>query len=383
MRPKLVLLASEFPPGPGGIGRHTYELASHLTLLSWDVFVVAPQPYAGAEACNTFNAQLPFRFQPMASGAFALVRYARRCLTLARLLIRERPSVLIASGERPLWAGAVANALTRVPLVVIAHGTEFHRKNALPKFLTRLAVRRASAIVAHSQYTKDLLRRAVPRAASAKVIPPGVRDRFFHPLPNRAEIRERLGLQGRSVLLTVGRLCQRKGQDTVIQALPQVVVKHPATLYLMAGLPENRLELECLAGKLGVAGNVRYLGVLSDEELRTYYNAADLFVLVSRATPEGDVEGYGMVVLEAAACGRTAIVSSGCGLEEAVDHGRCGVIVPPDSPDETAKAILRLLDDVGLRADLEERALSFARSCGWEVRAAQYAECLREAIGPR
>jgi phosphatidylinositol alpha-1,6-mannosyltransferase len=221
-------------------------------------------------------------------------------------------------------------------------------------------------------------------ADRTSLVPCGADDRRYRPGLDSEELRERLGIGSRRVLLTVGQLSERKAQDVVIRALPTVLREHPELVYVMVGLPTRVQELDRLAGQLGVREHVLFAGLVPIDDLALFYNLADLFVLVSRRAEDGNVEGYGIVVAEAALCGVPAVVSRGCGLEEAVLEGRTGLLVNPDDPRATATAILRLLADDALRREMGEAAQSHALETGtWARRVAAYDRILRRVIGGR
>ena len=166
----------------------------------------------------------------------------------------------------------------------------------------------------------------------------------------------------------------------VIRALPRVLAAHPNVVYVMAGLPEKQAEYTALAQELGVAHALRFAGLVDDDDLPPLYNRADLFVLVSRRTSDGDVEGYGIVVQEAALCGLPAVVSRDCGLTEAIREGETGVSVPPDDPAATAAALIALLDDDAARRRMGDRARELAAQATWAERVADYDRLLRALV---
>jgi phosphatidylinositol alpha-1,6-mannosyltransferase len=198
------------------------------------------------------------------------------------------------------------------------------------------------------------------------------------------DLREKLGIGTWRVLLTVGQLSERKAQDVVIRALPSVVQTHPDLVYVMVGLPTRVQELGRLAVELGVQEHVRFAGLVRADELPLYYNLADLFVLVSRRARDGNVEGYGIVVAEAALCGVPAVVSRGCGLEETVVEGRTALLVQPDDPSATARAIQRLLFDDPRRQEMGRVARRNALESGtWAKRMVVYDRVLKRVAGER
>src|SRR5262249_5202438 len=139
--------------------------------------------------------------------------------------------------------------------------------------------------------------------------------------PAIRQARRELGVPPGPLLVTVGHVTKRKGQDVVVRALSRIVEAVPDVHYLVAGLPTLGPELLRLAAELGVAERVHLLGRVDETRLPAVLNAADLFVLTSRRTESGDVEGFGIAVVEAALCGKPAVVSADSGLAEAVRDG--------------------------------------------------------------
>jgi phosphatidylinositol alpha-1,6-mannosyltransferase len=192
------------------------------------------------------------------------------------------------------------------------------------------------------------------------------------------ELRQRLDLVGARTILTVGNLTERKGQEVVISALPEVLRKVPEARYLMVGLPTEEPRLRTLSESLGVSDAVRFVGYLKHQELVAAYNCCDVFAMTSQHTAAGDFEGYGIAVVEAALCAKPAVVSEGSGLEEAVVAGETALVVPQSDVPATADALVTLLGDESLRARLgqaaQERALAEQT---WRARAVDYDWLLR------
>ena len=380
--PRLLLLSSEFPPGPGGIGTHAYQLARHLTARGWVVTVVTAQEYAPPAARAAFNRRQPFAVVPLTGreSGWAATTVAR-LRTIRRAIRAARPDLLLATGRRALWLAAILDPLYRLPTVAVGHGSEFHSESAVARALTGRAIAGAAAVVAVSDYTAGLVR-AAGRPRRLVVIPNAADgDRFrpmsASPLPGAPAL---LPPPGAPVLLTVGRVGDRKAQDVVIRALPRVLATHPNVVYVMAGIPEKQAAFTALAQELGVAHALRFTGAVDDDDLPALYNRATLFVLVSRRTAGGDVEGYGIVVQEAALCGVPAVVSRDCGLTEAIREGETGVSVPPDDPEATAAAIVALLDDDAARTCMGRRARELAARATWADRVADYDNLFREVL---
>jgi phosphatidylinositol alpha-1,6-mannosyltransferase len=379
--PRALLLSSEFPPGPGGIGQHAFQLARHLTRLGWLIHVLTPQPYVTAAERDAFNGQQPFAITPLPDRGAGGGWMAARMRLIDDAARAWRPSLLIATGQRALLTAAAFSAFHRVPWAAVGHGSEFLSRSALSRAMTRRALESAATVIAVSEYTAGLIR-AGARPRRLTVIPNAADDERFRPGLATDELRARWGVGVGPVVLTVGQVSERKAQDVIIHALPRILAERPDATYVMAGLPTLKEPLAALAAELGVAARVRFAGMVSDEELPLAYNLADVFALVSRRTAGGDVEGYGIVVQEAALCGVPAVVSRDCGLTEAIREGETGLSVPPDDPQATAAAVLALLNDEPRRREMGRRARELALAATWSGRITEYDRALR-AVLPR
>jgi phosphatidylinositol alpha-1,6-mannosyltransferase len=175
------------------------------------------------------------------------------------------------------------------------------------------------------------------------------------------EFKAGAGLNQKRILLTVGNVSDRKGQDVVIRALPGIITQVPDAHYFMAGLPTKEKEFGRLAHQLGVASHVHFLGPVDDARLVGLLNCCDVFVMMSRHTVD-EFEGFGIAVVEAALCGKPAVVSQDSGLSEAIDDGVTGLSVPEGDERATAEAIISLLQNDTLRtrmgAAAQRRALA-------------------------
>lgn len=361
---RLLLCSSEFPPGPGGIGTHSYQLAAQLSRLGWEVRVVTPQELATDHEIVAFNSAQPFGVVRQPRWRTVPLLVLRRFLTAWRVAWEWRPDVVVASGQIEVWYCARLAALLGRPWVALAYGSEFlFYRGALRSRAIRRSFEGADAVVAISQYTRDLMRDAGVCPRRVEVVPCGAEAEAFRSGVDVSDFRLRYDLPlGQRYVLTVGSVKERKGQDIVIRALPQLVREFPDLVYLVAGRPFPHEGFQRLAEELGVANHVRFLGRVDSEDLAALYNLSEVFVLVSRRTQQGDVEGYGIVVIEAALCGRPAVVSRDCGAEETVADGETGLIVDPGDPDGTARAIGRLLRDDELRARMGRKAEERARA---------------------
>ena len=373
---KLLLFPSEFPPGPGGIGSHAYQVALHLCKMGWAVTVLSPQEYAQLDEVRAFNDSQPFQVVPLVgTSPLRPLTALNRFSMLYSWVKNWQPDVMLASGARPVWLAALLARLCPLKWMAVGHGLEFGTSSFWCRQLSRRAYSAADGVICVSHYTRGRMLEMGVAPKLEVVIPNGADEESFQLLePDKIiDFRRRLGLEQNPLLLTVGHVSERKGQDIVIRALPLVLKSAPEAHYLMAGLPTLREPLANLARSLGVEDRVHFLGRLDPETLVRAYNACDVYIMTSRHSRSGDFEGYGIAVVEAAFCGKPAVVSAGSGLEEAVKADETGLVVPQEDPEATAGAIVRLLNGETLRRQLGEKARE--RALGeqtWTNRIAEY-----------
>lgn len=185
------------------------------------------------------------------------------------------------------------------------------------------------------------------------------------------------------MLLTVGNVSDRKGQEVVIRALPGILDQVHNAVYWMAGLPQKQAPLTSLADQLGVAHAIRFWGKVPLEQLRMLYNACDLFLMTSRQCADGDFEGFGIAVIEAALCGKPAVVSDNSGLAEAVIDNQTGLLVPQNDPVATAQAVINLAQNPALLSAMATQAYHQAIAHQtWDHVGSQYLDVIHKIINP-
>lgn len=266
------------------------------------------------------------------------------------VVIRNRIGAVHAGRVLPEGiVGWLIAQLAGKPIVIYAHGEEITTWRQSGKFKAmRFAYRRADRIVANSDFTRDELLKLGVSPDRITVISPGVDiDRFKPDLP-ADHLRASIGLRAeQKLILSVGRLSRRKGFDRVIQALPELLDSGLDVAYALIGIGEDHDYLLGLAQELGVADRVHLLGHVSPADLPFWYNACDLFAMPNRAI-DGDTEGFGMVFLEAAACGKPALAGDAGGTGAAVEDGITGLRVNGEDGAKVVDALRRLLSDTSL-----------------------------------
>ncbi len=257
---------------------------------------------------------------------------------------------------RALPEGLVAwlvGRLTFHPVVVYAHGEELTTWGNGGKYRAmRFTLTHADTVIANSDHTRATLVDMGVRPERIALIYPGVDTDVFRPGLSCEDLRKSVGVdQGCKLILSVGRLSRRKGFDMVIRSLPLLSQQGLDVRYALIGIGEDQGYLSGLARELGVEERVKLLGHVSPEDLPRWYNACDVFVMPNREI-NGDNEGFGMVFLEAAACGRPVIAGQDGGTGSAVRDGETGFRVDGKRLESVAERLADVLGDGQLAAHL-------------------------------
>ncbi|WP_301176267.1 glycosyltransferase family 4 protein, partial [Actinomadura geliboluensis] len=362
-------VTNDFPPRPGGIQAFVHGLAARRPAGS--VVVYAPAWKGAAE----FDARQPF----------PVVRHPGSLMLPEPGVLRRAADVLRAEGCDSVVFGAAAPLGLLAPalrrrgaerLVGITHGHEAGWA-ALPvaRHLLRRIGDDLDVLTYLGEYTRARLARALAPRAAARLarLAPGVDEKVFHRNTGGEEIRARHGLADRPVVVCVSRLVPRKGQDALIHAWPRVLREQPDAALLLVGGGPYRDRLQRLAASLGVDRSVVFTGGVSWEELPAHYDAGDVFAMPCRTRRRGlDVEGLGIVYLEASATGLPVVAGDSGGAPDAVLDGETGLVVPGRSVAGIAAALTGLLADPARARAMGERGRAWIeREWRWEVQAAR------------
>jgi phosphatidylinositol alpha-1,6-mannosyltransferase len=359
---RTLVVTNDFPPRPGGIQQFVHALATRLP--AGEVVVYAPSWKRDA----LFDSEQPF----------PVVRHPGSLMLPVPNVLKRAREIARAEGCDAVWFGAAAPlGLLAKPLradvgrfVASTHGHEvgWARFPAARQALRRIGTT-TDVVTYVSEYTRSRMAPAFGKGATLEWLPSGVDTDVFHPGAGREDVRRRLALADRPVVVCVSRLVPRKGQDVLIRALPEVRRRVPGAALLLVGGGPDMPRLQRLAAETGMADHVRFTGSVPWQELPAHYAAGDVFAMPCRTRLGGiDVEGLGIVFLEAAATGLPVVAGDSGGAPDTVREGETGHVV--DGRDVTAVAarVGDLLEDPRRAAAMGAKGRAWVESeWRWDV----------------
>ncbi|MFJ1790508.1 glycosyltransferase family 4 protein [Kitasatospora griseola] len=352
---RTLIVTNDFPPRPGGIQAFVHNMAVRQPAGS---IVVYASTWRDGREVAEFDAEQPF----------PVIRDRTRMMIPTTRVTRRAAEILRAENCTSVWFGAAAPLGLMAPhlrragaqrLLGMTHGHEaaWAQLPVSAQLLRRIGGN-TDVLTYLGEYTRSRIARAVgPRVASRMAqLPPGVDESTFRPESGGDAVRARLGLTERPVVVCVSRLVPRKGQDTLIRTWPRVLAAQPDAVLLIVGGGPYRGDLEKLVDQVGVRSSVVFTGAVPWEELPAHYGAGDVFAMPCRTRRGGlDVEGLGIVYLEASATGLPVVAGDSGGAPDAVREGETGFVVPGKHGETVlADRLVRLLGDAELRREMGE-----------------------------
>lgn len=383
------MVTADFPPSVGGMQAYSWELARAWSKLAQRVTVIAPkQTNSEATDREADSAGIDVLRVPYAKDSFAFSGTPSIAKTIATL----KPDAIFATSWTCAAGSQQARALVRAktPVFAAAHGRELIIRplagvpvlplQSLYDSLRIDALHRCRALFPVSHYTAGLLHEHGVTADRIDVVPNGVDPERYYP-KDASALRSELGLTGKRVLLTIGRLVERKGIDTVLAALPALSRAHADLVYVIVGDGPDKARIESLVAEHGVQAQVRMLGRVPFDRLLDYYNLCDVFVMPSRSD-EHDVEGFGIVFVEASACGKPVVGARSGGVTDAVIDNETGFLVPPNDADALGQKLGELLRDPQKAQEMGARGRAHVIAHGtWQQAAQRIYDGMRSRLG--
>jgi len=372
-----LFITNDFGPRAGGIETFVHGLIERLPRGSVIVYTSA-QPDS-----DKFDAKWLSEFGvEVVRDRSKILLPTPRVIKACQKLVKSRKLTRVAFGAAaPL--GIMARSMRSAgaeKIVALTHGHEVWWAKVPPfSFAINFMSKNIDAITYLGDYTRGEISKAISKNDVSKLvqIAPGIDVDHFVPTDS-SELRAQLGLADKAVIISVGRLVHRKGQDKLISALPAIRAAVPNVHLVLVGVGPHQKFLENLVAKLNVADCVTFIGRINYSELPKYICVGDIFAMPSRSRFFGlEVEGLGIVYLEASACGLPVVGGKSGGAPDAVLVGETGVVVDGTNASEIAEACIELLNNPELCALMGATGRAWIiENWRWEIWATKYAELL-------
>ncbi len=379
MSKKILCITNDFGPRAGGIETFVIGLIERLPQGSVTVYT-SQQGDTEAYDRNWLD---KFGVKVIRDRTKILLPTPRVARAVKKLIAREKIEVVFFGAAAPLAILAPGLRRSGVKKIVsLTHGHEVWWAKLWPfKWLIRYIGNNVDHLTYLGDFTREEISKSLSiKSATAMVkIAPGIDTRHFAPQPSATQLRESLGLSDKKVIVSVGRLVHRKGQDSLISSLPEILRHHPDAHILMVGTGPYLNHLEALAQKYAVQESITFIGRIQYSDLPRFICAGDIFAMPSRSRLAGlEVEGLGIVYLEASACGLPVIAGKSGGAPDAVLEGETGVTVDGRNPADVARAVIDLFDNPIKAKEMGERGREWINSnWRWEIWSNKFIELLK------
>lgn len=359
---KILVLTENFPPKSGGSGRWFWELYSRLPKEEYIVVTDIVSNSSVDSQIENKVIRIPLKSAEWGFKSLTGVGFYWRSVRAVLKIIKSEGITHIHCG-RVIHEGVIAwlvSLFSSIKYSCFIHGEDIEtaamsREHSL---MVSKVCANADMLICNSVNSQNIARRLNYDAGNTVVLHPGADCERFVPMPSDDKFKAEMGWAEHSVILTVGRLQARKGHDKMIEAMPSILKVNPNTLYCIIGDGDQKEQLVTLVAKYKLDKQVIFLSEISDEQMIKCYQQCDIFILPNR-TIDNDIEGFGMVLVEAQACGKVVIAGDSGGTAETMLPEQSGFIIDCTQADIIASKINQLLGDPQLIKSMGQAGVKF------------------------
>lgn len=355
---KILLITSEFPPLPGGIGNHAFLLSKYLEKSNYKVSVLAD--YRSVSEDDSFDVKQEFKVIRIKRNIFTYLNRFKKAFSLIK-----KNDVVISSGKFSLWIGAVLKLFFKQKkYIAVLHGSEIKAGNTIVQKLTKRSLSQFDNLIAVSNFTKEYALTVNPNY-KIDVINNGIEIN---------SIEEKRTISNGINLVTVGNVTYRKGQQNVIRALPLLKERFPNIHYHCIGIPTEKAAFSALAKELKVEEQITFHGKIDDFEKFKLLKNGTIFIMLSDFV-KNDFEGFGIAILEANSIGLPSIGSNNSGIADAIKNNFSGKLVNPHNSKEILDAVVTIMESYD---SFSKNAISWTQQFDWKNVIEKYVNVIEE-----
>jgi len=376
---KILFITDNFLPHIGGSRVYSYNICKNLPQGS---VVVLTRAMPGAKE---FDSQQGFKIYRINLTKYEIFRYLTLFINGLFIGLKEKVSIIHCGETLPTGlVGFILSKILRVPYIIYTYSEEITTIAGLRTEgkILRFVLKRAVKIVVTCSFVEDLIIKlgATP-GKTVKILPAVENELLESGKADFTDIKKNLGIEGKRLIITLGRLVKRKGHSQVIKALPEVIKNFPNLVYLIIGSGPEEAALRELARNLDLSDYVLFHKDEGRLPKSAYYVACDLFIMPNRVLAGGDTEGFGIVFWEAAALGKPVIGGNSGGVSDSIINGVTGITVNSENIPEISSALIKLLSDEAYAKSLGRAGMERVRSSpSWQDKAGQIYKLSEEIV---
>ncbi|MFA6271525.1 MAG: glycosyltransferase family 4 protein [Patescibacteria group bacterium] len=374
---KTLLITTDFPPKIGGVSEYLSQICSRLPRENITVLTTAE------DNSDIFDAKQNYRIirkKLFSTSYFVWPKWILLLRNACRLVKSNNFRQILVGQILPVGTVAlIINYLFKIPYIVSTHAMDITILESSPRktWLAKKILNRSTQIITVSHYTKSKITDLGIVENKIIIISPATDILEHSTNDQRKELSDKYHLHNKRILLTVGRIIERKGHMDVLKALPDIIKLVPNVNYVITSEGPYKAVLEDYILKNNLENHVTFIGTISRDELPSLYQLSELFVMPTRVLANNDVEGFGIVYLEANAFGIPVIAYNSGGVSDAVLHKKTGLLVEPKKPSEIAKCVINLLGDTAYAKQLGEQGKKRVKEqFGWNAKAQAFRDIL-------
>jgi len=368
---KILIVSSEFPPGPGGIGNHAYNLCRYLSTEGNEVTAMTVSDYTDESASQKFDKEQDFEIIRFKRYENKLKTFSKRIKLLKDKINASGVNLIIFSGRFSLYSSLfIGKKNGRIKFIAIAHGTDVNAGNTVEKMLIKKALSKMDLIIPVSKFSSQKLPESISRN-KVNIIPNGFDIEGISAInSNPKNLTE-----GKLNLITVGSLSPRKGQHNVLNAMPELISEYPYIKYNIAGRITDDSRIKKYIDKSDIRDRVIIHGQVTNRKLYEIIQSSDIFIILSEQQAKGSMEGFGIAILEANFFGLPAIGSRNSGIADAISEGKNGILVNPANTGEIAEAVKKIVNKY---EDYSRNAVEWAGKHHWSKIIKRYTDAINK-----
>jgi phosphatidylinositol alpha-1,6-mannosyltransferase len=360
-----LIVTTEFPPLPGGIGNHAYHLANELLNEDRKVIVLTEKRANSKQQWQDFCNNCNFEIIGLSRNIFIPYTYIKRIIFFLFLTFKYQP-ITFFSGKFSIWLSAIN--ISKNNSFAIIHGSEIKCKGIWKKLFQK-GLNKVTRIISVSNYTQNQLFSFYKLQKQNCIV---INNGFY--LENSIFNINKNKTNSSLTFITVGGMHLRKGQQNFIKCIPELIDEFGKIKYIVAGIPQEIVYFKELASSLDILDIVEFLACPSDQEIVELLTESDIFIMLSENLENGDFEGFGIAILEAMSMGLPAIGSKNTGIEDAISNEFSGILVNHGSVDEIKNAVITIKNEYDRYS---KNAIEWSQKFRWSNVILQYEVLLK------